>query len=253
MKKIALITATILFFPLICISQTEDTIKTTIVTPTKPKPKLKLSYRLALNGQYNSGNVNRTLIANRNTLNLQYGKLKTPVVYNFSFGKFKGKVNEREHFLQLNPTYELGKVKYYYSTEGEISNLRGIRNRIMVGAGVGYSIVEKKEIDVTVSNLIFNENTNYVNLLHKHTIRSSTRLRVKADIGNIRISSVGFYQPSLENFDNYRWTNNNSLEVKIFKPVSTTINYDQSYESFVVGNKVKYNNSLMIGFIYRFE
>jgi hypothetical protein len=221
---------------------------------TQPaKVTWKVQYRLGLNGQYNSGNVDRVLVTNKNTLNLQYGSFKAPIIYNFSYGRFKGKLNEREHFLQLNPSYEQGRVKYYYTTEAEVSNLRGIRNRVSVGVGVGYAVVAKKQVDVTISNIIFNENTNYLNQLHKHTIRSSTRLRIKTDIGNIRISSIGYYQPSLENMDNYRWSNNNSIEVKLFKPLSTAINYDQSYESFVVGNKVKYNNSLTIGFTYRFE
>jgi hypothetical protein len=243
-----ILTLLLLLTSLLSMAQSDTT-----QTPATPKITWKVNYRLGLNGQYNSGNVDRILVTNKNTLNLQYGNFKAPIVYNFSYGRFKDKLNEREHFLQLNPSYEQGRVKYYYSTEAEVSNLRGIRNRVSVGVGMGYAVVAKKQVDVTVSNIIFNENTNYQNQLHKHTIRSSTRLRIKAEVGNIRLSSVGYYQPSLESMDNYRWSNTNSLEVKLFKPLSTAINYDQSYESFVVGNKVKYNNSLTIGFTYRFE
>jgi hypothetical protein len=222
------------------------------VASQKKKP-YKLSYKLTLNGQYNKGNVDRVLFTNKNTSLLKYKKFKLPVTYNFSYGRFKGKLNEREHYLNLNPSYENGSVKYYYLTEIEKSNLRNIDNRVLMGGGIGYSLMDTKAVDITVSDLILNENTRYTNHTEKHTIRNSVRLKMVVDSDKFRLSTVSFYQPSLLDLDNYRWTNTNTVELKILKPVSGVVSFDQNYESVVVKNKAKYNSSLTIGISYRID
>ena len=57
-----------------------------------------------------------------------------------------------------------------------------------------------------------------------------------------------YFQPSLEQSENYRWSADVSLEFPIWKYLNLTINYRHAFESIVMVNQEREDQFLTFGF-----
>ncbi|WP_229253840.1 DUF481 domain-containing protein [Dyadobacter sp. NIV53] len=126
----------------------------------------------------------------------------------------------------------------------ETSNLRRITLRQMAGAGVGFRLLKSKKNDLTLTNAILYESTNFREIPTVTTARNSFRVKGKHALlqDKIRFNHITFIQPALNDFSNLRWNTILSVELPISKWVTIRTSFENSYESVVEATR-KHNDS----------
>jgi hypothetical protein len=212
-----------------------------------------IRYTAALTGIYSTGTVERVYFTTNHTGNLALGKhWLLPAALNFSYGRQDGALRERELLGLFTPAYKVGRLKYYALGEGEQSNLRAIARRFVVGGGVGYQLyLDTLRNEVTVSQFFLYEYTRYLEGLLREVPRSSTRLKLRLSKGPVVVTSLIFYQPSLQNFTgDYRINSTSNLSFNVSRHLALTAAYTYSKESVAVENRSPINTNLTVGFTY---
>jgi hypothetical protein len=213
---------------------------------------LRYSYSGNLDGLYVNGNVKRMAVITRNSLVLEYGKAELPLGLDYAYGRSNGALNEQEFNLSSAPSYRVGTIKLYGLGEYQHSNMRGIDHRSVYGGGAGYYIMDTRNRKLLLSDMVISERTIYANGTTKELFRNSVRLKAIFSLDKrVKLNSMSYYQPSLRDMADYRWSSVNTLEVKVFKGVSINASYNVNYESIVLKGKAKYNTRAAIGLGYR--
>jgi hypothetical protein len=209
---------------------------------------LKVTYNIAITGFYNNGNNNNLFLNNRNNLNLSKRKIKNNTIYNYSFGdqgSATGKgnliVNQNEHFFNNTISYSLVRKLYLMAlVEGERSFMRSIEIRDMYGLGVGYNISKV----ISISDLFAFDNTIYTTKI-LNVKRNSFRLKLNFNSNKISIKNETYIQPDLE-MKYFRFRSNLTITYSLTKIISFNFNVQDSYEQYVIRNKL--NNDFNISF-----
>ncbi|GAB3634689.1 hypothetical protein GCM10027422_02790 [Hymenobacter arcticus] len=212
-----------------------------------------IRYTAALTGIYSTGTVERMYLTTSHTGNLALGRhWLLPAALNFSYGKQDGLLRERELLGLFTPAYRRGRLKYYALAEGEQSNLRAIRRRLVGGVGVGYQFyLDTLRNEVTLSQFFLYEHTEYLDGLLRQVPRSSTRLKLRFSKGPVVFTALGYYQPSLQDVaGDYRVNANTSLSFGVSRHLALTAAYSYSLESIAVENRSALNTNLTVGFTY---
>ncbi|WP_082116178.1 DUF481 domain-containing protein [Hymenobacter terrenus] len=211
-------------------------------------------YTAAVTGLYTTGTVERVYFSTNHTGNLTVKRWQFPVAASFSYGRQDGNLKEREWLLLTTPDYRIGRWKFYSLGEYEISNLRAIAHRVVVGGGVGYQIyADTTNSEVALSTFFLDENTSYDSEppLRRNVTRNSTRLKLRLNRGAFSASTLLFYQPSLTNpSGDYRVNNSTVVAFKLYKHLTLNLTYTFSYESVVVRNRDRANSTTSIGFAF---
>lgn len=206
-----------------------------------PKPTT-MQINFGIDGDYRQGNIDRRLFKTR--LSLNYETPKSILGFNtnprYSYGTFKGALNENELFLDWNTTFYAYQRKLYYLCFGmaEKSNLRKINSRFLGGAGIGYRILgdknSKTRYKLAITDAIIYEATNYLTKAPIDVIRNSTRIKFSGEIIKdvLFLNNNTFIQPAL-NKPNFRWNAITQLSVRMSKTFFVNAILDNSYESVV--------------------
>lgn len=270
------------FFTMICCSvkaqiETPDSTQNKLSTPiaaadstdddddempsTEEREKLpEWYYTIGLDGVYNSGNVNRELVALRLSLNHEreksiWGFYTSP---KFQYGRNNDLLQERELFFDINNTFFYSQSDVYGLLFGsaEQSNLRKINSRYIAGIGVGYKISggkrnPKAKVKVSVSNAILKEVTDFYTREDRNVWRSSTRVKIKAEIikNQLFFSNITFFQPSLSS-SYLRWNAFSQLILKVRKHISFTAALENSYENINVEGVKNTQVNATIGLVF---
>ena len=215
--------------------------------------KTGVRYTATLTGIYSTGTVERVYFTSSQTGNFKLSQhWLVPMALTFSYGKQDGALRERELVGLVTPTYQRGRVKYYLLGDGEQSNLRAIARRFVTGAGAGYQLyTDTLRNEISVSQFFLYENTQYLLGLRREVPRSSTRLKVRGSKGQLVLTGLLYYQPSLQDFDgDYRLNLTTGLTYTLNKNLGLTVAYSYSYESIAVEGRAPGNGNLTIGFTY---
>ena len=209
-------------------------------------------YSGQLTGAYSRGGVNRTLLSTNQALTFTRGQhLGLPLNLNFAYGKQDGRLRERELLLNATPYYYKDRFRAYALGGFERSNLRGITSRVQVGAGPGWAFYsDSLGREVSVSNLIIREKTDFLDGRTVVTARNSARLKVAYTFRILTFGSTTFYQPSLANLRNYRFSNVSTAALKLTNDLAVTFSYNYTYESQFSEGKVPGNTNITVGFSY---
>ena len=209
-------------------------------------------YNSQLTGAFSSGGVNRALLSTTQAVTFTRGQhYGLPLYGSFIYGKQDGLLKERELLLNATPYYYKGRFRAYAIGGFERSNLRGITSRVQLGAGPGWAFYsDTLGREVSVSNLIIREKTNFLDGTTKVTARNSARLKVAYSIKILTLSSITFYQPSLGDFDNYRFSNVSTLALKLMSHLALNFSYNYTHESQFSEGKVPDNTNITIGLSY---
>ena len=209
-------------------------------------------YSGQLTGAYSHGGVNRTLLSTTQALTFTRGQhLGLPLNLNFAYGRQDARLRERELLLNATPYYYKGRFRAYALGGYEQSNLRGITRRVQVGGGPGWAFYsDTLGREVSVSNLVIREQTNFLDGRTVVTARNSVRLKVAYTFRILTFGSTTFYQPSLANFGNYRFSNVSTAALKLTNALAVTFSYNYTYESQFSEGKVPGNTNLTVGFSY---
>ncbi|MBC6609858.1 DUF481 domain-containing protein [Hymenobacter sp. BT507] len=209
-------------------------------------------YNGQLTGAFSKGGVNRALLSTTQALTFTRGQhYGLPLNGSFIYGKQDGLLKERELLLNATPYYYKGRFRAYAIGGFERSNLRGITDRVQLGAGPGWAFYsDTLGREVSISNLIIREKTNFQDGTSKLTARNSVRLKVTYSIKILTVSSITFYQPSLANFNNYRFSNVSTAALKLTNHLAFNFSYNYTHESQYSEGKVPDNTNITVGFSY---
>lgn len=224
-----------------------DTIK-------QPKPIATIfRYRFTADGTITEGNVSRALLQLTSAVDYQlsnYFKLSSNP--SFVYGKQNGILAEREWFGDLRTTYRYEKRLYYLAFGSyERSNLRQINHRWTIAAGAGYKLLNHKRAYISLTDVIMQEYTDFVELNDINIWRNSARLygEYTFDKDRFTITHTAFYQPALGQY-NVRWNASLSLQIKLTQVVSLRSTVANAYESLVVPGRQNNDFRFTLGLVY---
>ncbi|NRA91329.1 MAG: DUF481 domain-containing protein [Psychroserpens sp.] len=248
MKKIVI---GFLFIPVILSAQMNES----------AKDSLKVKGDLALTGFWQGGNV-ETLIF-RAKSNFTYKpvekwvfKSKNSFVYQ-EFGKEKADAD----ILSLNFVYFNPQKKIYPLFLGFLSTnfRREIDVRSLVGAGVSVNVINEKENWLKFSLTSEYEQTNFAESdfnrddydgstdidTFRATIWISGKYQIIKD--KLIFTHENYFQPSLEESDNFRWQSDFGIEIPVWKFLNFKVNYLHTFESIVIEGQEQDDRFLTFG------
>jgi hypothetical protein len=239
-----------LFFPLFLSAQINES------------DTLDFKADLALTGFWQGGNVQTLIFRANSGLSFKFGKkwvFKTKNSYVYQeFGKDKAD----EDILSLNFLYFNPDRKVYPLVLAFVSTnfRREIDARYLFGAGVTYQIMSNKKHWLKVSVSSEYEQTDFTKASFNRVEYNGTR-SINTFRGTIwtngRYELFGkklilnheiYYQPSLEQRNNFRWQANLGLELPIWKFLNFKINYLHTFESVVIENQKQEDGMMTFGF-----
>jgi hypothetical protein len=231
----------LLFFALSSQAQNQQQPDTTLIV-----------YTGQLTGAYSAGGVNRTLLSTSHAVTFTRGKhLGLPLNGSFIYGKQDRLLKERELLLNATPYYYKGRFRAYALGGFERSNLRGITSRVQLGGGPGWAFYsDTLGREVSVSNLIIREKTNFLDGTSRLTARNSMRLKVAYSRKIFSFNSITFYQPALADFGDYRFSNLTTLALKLVRNLAVNFSYNYTHESRVIEGKFPDNTNMTVGVSY---
>ena len=240
-------------------TQTNTITDSTTANPGNARPQSTVSqhptvrYRLAADGTVTAGNVNRTLLQLAGSVDYELSNLfKLSSNPSFVYGRQSGILAEREWFGDFRTTYRPEKRLYYLGFGSfERSNLRKIDRRWTVAAGAGYKILNRKRAYISLTNVLLNEYTDFVELSDINIYRNSTRLFGEYTFDHDRwtITHTAFYQPAL-GVSNIRWNASLSVQIKLTAVVSLRTTLANAYESVVVPGRQNNDLRFTAGLVY---
>ena len=223
---------------------------------------LKLKADLSLTGIWQGGNVETLIFRAKSELTYQpwrkwVFKTRNSYVYQ-AFGKQKAD----EDVLSLNFIYFNPERRIYPLLLGFVSTnfRREIDLRYLLGGGVTFQLLDKKEHWLKVSISSEYERTNFsktdfniVNYDGRSTINTFRGTlwingRYQLFKNKMVLTHESYFQPSLEESDNYRWQADFGLELPIWSFLNFKINYLHTFESIVIENQKREDQFLTFGF-----
>lgn len=245
---------------------TPDSIKTSKTDTTKsagrqdttkaapPQPAVgTLRYRFTADGTITAGNVDRALLQLTSSIDYQlsnYFKLSSNP--SFVYGKQNGLLAEREWFGDLRTTLRSEERLYYLAFGSyERSNLRQINHRWTIAAGAGYKLLNRKRAYISITDVIMQEYTDFLELDDINIFRNSARLYGEYTFDNNRftITHTAFYQPALGQY-NVRWNASLSVQVKLTAATSLRSTLANAYESLIVPGRQHNDLRFTVGLVY---
>jgi hypothetical protein len=200
-------------------------------------------YRIGMDGNYTSGNVNRFLFRLSSNLDWDIHKaFRFSSSPSFIYGEQSNLLNEREYFADLRASI-LHERRLYYLAFGsyEKSNLRSILFRWIGAGGIGIKLITKPKVYLSITNVLLFEETNFIELNDRKLWRNSTRLFGEYTLGKkLSVSHTIFFQPALSE-KNLRWNGNLIFNYAISTHTSLRSTFENSYESLVVPTR-QYND-----------
>lgn len=200
----------------------------------------KFRYRIAADGTYTSGNVNRALIQFSSALDFNNSKIiKFSSSPSYIYGQQNKVLAEKELFVDFR-TSIMHERKFYYLAFAsfEKSNLRKINERFVGAAGVGLKLIQKDHAYISATNVFLYERTDFEmneKFPDRNLWRNSTRIFGEYTFhdSKLSLSHTLFLQPSITE-RNFRWNGNLTLKYQLSKHISFRSLVENSYESIVV-------------------
>lgn len=241
-----------LMFPLMLIAQNNES----------NMDSLKVKANLALTGIWQSGNVETLIFRAKSDVNIVpwknwVFKTKNSYVYQ-AFDKDKAD----EDILSLNFLYINPDRKIYPLFLGFVSTnfRREIDLRYLYGAGVTFEILKKDKNWLKFSITSEYERTDFeqssFNISEYNGDQTVSTLRgtfwangkyyVFKD--KLILTHESYFQPSLEQSNNYRWQADLGLEFPVWKFLNFKINYLHTFESLVIADQERVDQFLTFGF-----
>lgn len=207
-------------------------------------------YRFIGDGNFAKGNVNRSLMVLRAEVTFSGPVINIATNPRFTYGKQNGILAERDSYVDVFvDVFKKSKTYLFGLGALETSNLRKIDLRQMAGAGVGYRLIQNINNNLSLTNAILYESTDFQEKSLVKTIRNSFRVKGKHSVlqDKIRFNHITFLQPALNDLSNFRWNTIISLELPINKWVTLRTSFENSYESVVEATRKQNDSRITFG------
>jgi len=223
---------------------------------------LKFKAGIAVTGFQQAGNVDTWIFRAKSDMSFKPSEkwiFKTINSYVYqAFGKQKAD----EDFLSLNFIYFNPDRKIYPLLLGFVSTnfRREIDTRYLLGAGVTYQIVNTKNQSLKLSVSSEYEQTDFDKATFNRpeyngqkeidTFRGTIWVNGEYNLFDkkVIVSHELYYQPSLEQSNNFRWQADLGLELPIWKFLNFKINYLHTFESIVIEGQKQEDSMMSFGF-----
>ncbi|MET1054569.1 MAG: DUF481 domain-containing protein [Pedobacter sp.] len=189
-----------------------------------------------------TGSINKTNDGDTYLLNnaAKFGIRKKTFNLNFSNSWVYGKQdreltnNDFSSSLDFNLYSAIPHFFYWGLATYNTSRSLKINNQLLAGAGVAYSIYDRKNVYINVSDGVLFDSSDL--LLENdvpdvyQTYRNSLRVVFKFTIREfITIDNSTFFQPSLKKWEDYNFRSNSALSFKVSKwlNLTTALNYNR--------------------------
>jgi putative salt-induced outer membrane protein YdiY len=210
-----------------------------------------LQYRFSGDGNFTTGNVNRSLAVIRAEITYNGPIVSLTTHPRFTYGRQNGVQAERDTYVDLFvDIYKQKKLYGFGLGTLETSNLRGITLRQLAGAGLGLRLVQNARHTLSVTNAIIYESTDFRERAPVSTLRNSARLKGTHSFlqNRIRFNHLTFLQPSLNDISNLRWNTILSLELPLSKWFALRAGFENTYESVVDETRRRNDSRITFGF-----
>ncbi|KAA6431446.1 DUF481 domain-containing protein [Dyadobacter flavalbus] len=209
-----------------------------------------IRYRFIGDGNFAKGNVNRSLMVLRAEVTFSGPVINIATNPRFTYGKQNGILAERDSYVDVFVDVFKKRKTYLFGLGAlETSNLRKIDLRQMAGAGIGYRLIQNINNNLSLTNAILYESTDFQEKALVKTIRNSFRVKGKHSVlqDKIRFNHITFLQPALNDFSNLRWNTIMSIELPINKWVTLRTSFENSYESVVEATRRRNDSRITFG------
>ena len=223
---------------------------------------LKLKAKLSVTGILQGGNVQTEVL--RSKAEVSYRPIKEiafKTTNSYIYQEF-GNVKADEDFLSLNFLYFNPERDIYPLALGFISSnfRREINLRSLFGLGLTFQIFNKNDNWLKCSVSSEYEQTEFKKdrfNIEKYngnesinTFRGTLWLNGKYNLLKKKaiLTHESYFQPSLEEADNYRWSADIGLEFPIWKFLNFKVNYLHTFESLGVDSQQEEDQTLTFGF-----
>lgn len=217
---------------------------------------------LSLTGFLQGGNVKTVIFRAKSELSFKPWKKWVFKTRNSYIYQEFGRVKADEDILSLNFLYINPTNRFYPLILGFVSTnfRREIDLRSLVGVGLTYQIIAKKKNWLKISLSSEYEQTRFnktnFNLAQYdgddaiNTMRATIWLNGRYSLfkDKLVLTHESYYQPSIENSNNYRWQADIGFELPLFKHLNFKINYLHTFENIVIQNQDQSDTFLTFGF-----
>ena len=224
---------------------------------------LSLKADLSLTGFWQGGNVETLIFRAKSNVSFKpFNKWVFKTQNSYVYQEF-GQEKADEDILSLNFLYLNPEKRFYPLALGFVSTnfRRKIDVRYLVGAGVTYQILTHKKHWLKVS---LTSEYEYTKFDETNFNRSGQAYQGESNINTMRgtlwvngkyhifkdkviLSHESYFQPSLDDSDNFRWRADLGAEFPIWKFLSFKVNYLHSFESIVIADQKQEDQFLTFG------
>lgn len=202
-------------------------------------------------------NVNKVVVADAN-VHLQYKSKRSLylILGNYGFLKGAGNTLIDNSFLHLRYNYKINKiVRWEAFTQLQRNTITYISSRFLLGTGPRFKILSNKTIRVYAASLLmyeYEKETIQPKLSHRD-VRSSSYLSFSLTPNPyLELVSTTFFQPRINDWNDFRILNQASLKAKAGKHLSLAINWNYLNDSKPVPGIPSVNYTFSTGVEYEF-
>jgi hypothetical protein len=175
----------------------------------------------AATGNWNQTNTSNTFLFNDVLkFNLKRKKFAINTTNGYLYGKHSDLLSNNDYSssLDFNIFKTVHSIYYWGLANYDNSYSLNIVGRLQTGAGIGYSIWNKPDFVLSISDGFLYEYGHFENTEPYQTVRNSLRLKYKVLVKTfLTWEGNHFYQPSLSDFDDYVIKSNSTLSIKLYK------------------------------------
>jgi hypothetical protein len=223
---------------------------------------LNVKASLSLTGFYQGGNVETLIFRAKSDFSFKPWKKWVFKNQNSYVYQEFGKEKADEDILSLNFLYLNPERKIYPFVLGFVSTnfRREIDLRYLLGAGATFQILNNKDNWIKLSISSEYEQTDFSKTDFNYsdydgnqsinTLRGTIWVNGKYHLfkKKVILNHEIYFQPSLEQSNNFRWQADVGLELPILKFLNFKINYRHTFESIVIENQKQEDRFLTFGF-----
>ena len=177
------------------------------------------------------------------------------ILGNYGFLKTTNQKLIDNAFLHFRYNYKINKtLRWEAFTQIQNNIVTRIKSRFLIGTGPRFKIVSTKIFRFYAASLAMYEieKETGINVLHKDVRLSSYASLSVYPNDRIEIISTTFYQPRVDEFNDYRILNQSTLKVKASKRLTLCVTWNYLFDNFPATGIPKENYSLNTGLEYEF-
>jgi hypothetical protein len=241
------------FIPVALFAQISGASSARVITAKSVRShKAKLAGRINIDGNYQTGNVEKTNVSGTVFLSALDSVKEFSANGRFLYGQNNKKVNQREYMAGVQYDYHpfslfspFARFEYY---QNEFKKING-RYSALAGAKYRYYVKPGKS-DCSISAAVLYDLdifTDDAGLPNKERLRMSVRPKFKYDLTeSVYVVTEIFYKPNLTDFCDYIVCGNFNINIRLFKKGLLRFSYEYEYNNRPATRTVKKTDALLL-------